>query len=70
LLDRGAFGANRRHGRHLPLDHGIEDVGGLPKVDIRIARTGVLGVHGLALAAIRSSKNGGTASKENYFDPN
>ena len=45
-LDRAERRANRRHGRHLAFDQRMENIVRFPEVDIRIARTGVLGFHG------------------------
>ena len=34
-LNRRADGAHGRYGRELPLDHGVQDVGRVPNVDVR-----------------------------------
>ena len=44
-LDGAARGAHRRHRRELPLDHRLQDVGGVPRVDVGIARTDDLCAH-------------------------
>src|SRR5262249_60201095 len=45
-LNRGTCGAHRGDGGELSLDHGVEDLGRIPNVDVRIPRAGAFSFHG------------------------